>query len=126
MTDRCFTPRTARQMLDELRPAAESMCRLYRLMARRQPRRIAPDQRVDPVYFSLASRLQSTLERIRGRGVQIKDIQRGLLDFPARRAGREVLLCWKVGEPALAFWHDLDAGYTGRRPLDDDGPWDDF
>jgi hypothetical protein len=125
MPDRCFTPRTARQTLDELRPAAEAMCRLYRMMERRQPRRIAPDQWVDPLYFSLASRLHSTLEQIRNRGVQVKDVRQGLLDFPARRAGRQVLLCWKVGEPSLAYWHDLETGFAGRRPVDDDGPWDD-
>jgi len=51
------------------------------------------------------------------REIVLRDLDRGLLDFPALREGREVYLCWVDGEEDIAFWHDLDAGYAGRRPL---------
>lgn len=50
-------------------------------------------------------------------GVQVKDIEVGLVDFPADRGGETVLLCWKVGEEAVGYWHGLEEGYAGRKPL---------
>jgi hypothetical protein len=51
-------------------------------------------------------------------GVQLKDYARGLIDFPSMREGRVVLLCWQLGEgDRLEWWHDLEAGFTGRQPL---------
>ena len=51
-------------------------------------------------------------------GVQLKDYTRGLIDFPARRGGRIVLLCWQLGEgDEIEWWHDTDAGFAGRQPL---------
>jgi hypothetical protein len=51
------------------------------------------------------------------RDIVLRDFDRGLIDFPALRDGREVYLCWIDGEDDIAFWHDLDAGYAGREPL---------
>jgi hypothetical protein len=48
----------------------------------------------------------------------VRDIDRGLIDFPAIRDGQEVYLCWELGEDRVAWWHELDAGYGGRQPLD--------
>ena len=52
-----------------------------------------------------------------GLGIQLKDRRIGLVDFPSELDGRRVLLCWRLGEPAVQYWHDEDAGYAGRRPL---------
>jgi len=52
--------------------------------------------------------------------VVLRDLDRGLLDFPSLRDGHEVYLCWQEGEDAIGFWHEPDAGFGGRRPLDDD------
>jgi hypothetical protein len=60
-----------------------------------------------------------TFREFRQREIQIKDLDRGLVDFPAILGGREVFLCWEQGEPDIEFWHDLDAGYAGREPLGD-------
>ncbi len=49
--------------------------------------------------------------------IQLKDRRIGLVDFPSELDGRRVLLCWRLGEPAVQYWHDEDAGYAGRRPL---------
>lgn len=63
--------------------------------------------------------LRTILERIHSLGVVVRDVRAGLIDFPALRAGRVVYLCWKTGEPlSLAWWHDLEAGFAGRQPLD--------
>jgi hypothetical protein len=55
---------------------------------------------------------------IQDTGVLIKDINIGLLDFPALKDGREVYLCWQYGEGDIAFWHEVEAGYAGRQPIE--------
>lgn len=65
-------------------------------------------------YFE---RLEELIGRIQEMGVELKDINSGLLDFPAMRDGREVYLCWRYGEEAIRFWHEIDAGFAGRQPL---------
>ncbi len=63
-------------------------------------------------------RLDALVHRILDTGAQIKDINIGLLDFSAMKDGREVYLCWQYGEGEIAYWHEVDAGYTGRQPID--------
>jgi hypothetical protein len=64
-------------------------------------------------------RLREAAGRLREMEVVLRDLDRGLVDFPALRDGREVYLCWvEREEDEIAFWHDLDAGYAGREPLD--------
>ena len=65
----------------------------------------------------LRRELQAGLNQINELGVEVKDLQQGLLDFPALREGRQIYLCWRLGEPSVAFWHDLDTGFAGRQPL---------
>ncbi len=62
--------------------------------------------------------LNSLVERGRELGCEVKDIDQGLVDFRTERDGPEVYLCWKLGEPAIRWWHELDTGFTGRRPLE--------
>jgi hypothetical protein len=58
------------------------------------------------------------LAEIEARGIVLRDLERGLVDFPSRHpSGREVLLCWQLGEPDLAWWHLPEDGFAGRRPL---------
>jgi hypothetical protein len=61
--------------------------------------------------------MNGQLQRIQKMGVIVKDLERGLLDFPSVRDGREVFLCWELDENDIEFWHDLDAGYAGRERL---------
>lgn len=61
--------------------------------------------------------LQEELEKI---GVDIKDYRLGLVDFPAILDGREVCLCWQLGEDSVAYWHELDAGFSNRQPITSD------
>jgi hypothetical protein len=51
------------------------------------------------------------------RDIVVRDIEQGLIDFPGRREGREIYLCWRLGEEAVDFWHDKDTGFPGRQPL---------
>jgi hypothetical protein len=63
--------------------------------------------------------LRDSMMELRELEVVLRDLDRGLLDFPSLRDGREVYLCWQEGEDAIGFWHEPDAGFGGRRPLDD-------
>ncbi|HEU0024342.1 MAG TPA: DUF2203 domain-containing protein [Thermoleophilaceae bacterium] len=64
--------------------------------------------------------LRESLIGLRELGVVLRDLERGLVDFPSLRDGREVYLCWEEGEEEIGYWHEPDAGFSGRRPLDDD------
>jgi len=61
--------------------------------------------------------MRDAINVLRELGVQLKDLEVGLVDFPARHEGRDVLLCWRHGEERVAFWHEADAGFAGRRPV---------
>jgi hypothetical protein len=70
-------------------------------------------------YAEILHDLTSQMAELEGLGVQLKDFERGLVDFPSLREGRVVLLCWQMGEgDELEWWHDVDAGFAGRTPLD--------
>ena len=62
---------------------------------------------------------KDTLSEINAIGVQVKDLDIGLLDFPCKVDGEIVLLCWKMGEPTITHWHGTEEGYSGRRPIDE-------
>jgi hypothetical protein len=71
------------------------------------------------VYAEILCGLTAEMAELEGLGVQLKDFERGLIDFPSLRDGRVVLLCWQMGEgDELEWWHDVDAGFAGRTPLD--------
>jgi hypothetical protein len=69
-------------------------------------------------FAQLARELSGHVEHLNGLGVHVKDLDIGLLDFPAVRDGEDVLLCWRVGEDAVEWWHGLEEGYAGRKPVD--------
>lgn len=61
---------------------------------------------------------RDTLAELEEIGVQVKDLDKGLLDFPSVMDGQEILLCWKLGESEIGFWHSTEEGFAGRKPLD--------
>ncbi|MGI8961776.1 MAG: DUF2203 domain-containing protein [Bryobacteraceae bacterium] len=65
-----------------------------------------------------AQSLKAALEKLQEIGCQLKDIDTGLVDFPTLYHGKEVYLCWKLGESGIDFWHHVEDGYRGRRPVD--------
>jgi hypothetical protein len=133
MAERHFTTDEANEALERVRPVAESLVAHRRAFTVAAARRARLSQRIsgnggdfDPQE---PSELEEQLEReaeavaravdeLQGLGVQVKDLDRGLVDFPALRDGEEVLLCWQVGEDAVAYWHGLEEGFAGRKPLD--------
>lgn len=66
---------------------------------------------------ALAAELEHFHRELSELGVEFKDYTLGLVDFPAEQDGRPVYLCWRLGEPAVEFWHELQAGYSGRQPI---------
>jgi hypothetical protein len=80
------------------------------------PARVQEAQRV---VDEVASEIGLLVAELESAGVQVKDLDRGLVDFPARHpeSGDLVLLCWHLGEDRVAFWHGLDEGFAGRKPL---------
>jgi hypothetical protein len=132
MTTRYFTPDEANEALAEVRPAAEALVRHRRAMtvtAARQAKlvhRIAGNggdfdpqepRTLEEEFEREAREVAQCVERLERLGVVVKDLDRGLVDFPALREGEEVLLCWQVGEEEVAFWHGLDEGFAGRKAL---------
>ena len=132
---RLFTPLEANSALDEVRPVAE------RLVAVRARMRELAETQGDSILAiggngvgyaatdlkaaqseleELAEQAAEAVRELDAIGVVVKDLDLGLLDFPGLRDGEEVELCWQVGEDAVAYWHPLEAGFRGRKPID----WD--
>jgi hypothetical protein len=131
---RHFTLEQANEALDEVRPLAERMVEHRREVAVLLSRRaeltstiagnggdLDPGElaRVEAEIAEEAKGVARCVNEIHGLGAQVKDADEGLVDFPALRGDEEVLLCWKVGEDEIAFWHDLEEGFAGRRSIDD-------
>jgi hypothetical protein len=131
MAERTFTPEEANDALRQVRPLAERMVEVrarlgeledeqrevVRIVAGNGSGEGVGDART-PEFAKLARELQELVEQLTLLGVQVKDAETGLLDFPAVRHGERVLLCWKVGEPAVEWWHGTDDGFAGRREVD--------
>ena len=132
MTARYFTPEEANALLADVRTVAERLVAHRREMAVMASRRARDVQRIagnggdfDPQeprtleeeFEREGEALAQCIERLERLGVLVKDLDRGLVDFPALHDGKEVLLCWQVGEPEIAYWHGLDEGFAGRKAL---------
>lgn len=74
-------------------------------------------QRIRLRMQGIIDQMAAAVARIDALGITLRDIERGLIDFPALSGGREVWLCWQLGESDVAFWHDLESGFGSRRPL---------
>ncbi len=131
---RLFTPQEANELLATVRPLAERMVAgNRRLRALRDElgdlqKRVAGNgggidahaaARAQDRAAEAAQEVGEALEQLTELGVQVKDLDRGLLDFPTRdpRSGDLVLLCWELGERQIEFWHGPEEGYAGRKPL---------
>jgi hypothetical protein len=130
--ERAFTPEEANAALAEVRPLVERMVATRRVLLDAQRRQAELVARVasngggltPPDVAAAAAEVQQStaelvavLEELERLGVQVKDLDRGLVDFPCVHRGRVVLLCWELGEDEVAFWHGADEGYAGRKPL---------
>ena len=132
MADRTFTPDEANAALADVRPLAEQMVEAKRALDEAQEqsddaaRSISgngggiPPAELAALHEQLEQRtteLAAIVDELLELGVQVKDLDSGLVDFPSLRDGEQVLLCWRLGEDEVAFWHGLEDGFAGRRPL---------
>jgi hypothetical protein len=131
--ERIFTPEEANAVLRELRPVVERMVvHRHNLTAAQRHqaelvKQIAGNggdlqpsdlREAAAAIEHEAKAIAECIARINDAGVQIKSLEEGLLDFPARRGDEDVLLCWKLGEDEIAYWHGLEEGFAGRKPLE--------
>jgi hypothetical protein len=129
---RIFTPEEANDALAEVRPLAERMVEARGALADAQLEQaelvatIAGNgggvdsgaiARAGQEVERLAGEIVSCVQQIQDLGAVVKDVDTGLVDFPAVHRGREVLLCWRLGEEEVGHWHDLEGGFAGRREL---------
>ena len=107
-----------RALLDQLRESKEELtdAEAHEALAEAAPSNGGGEEgRQVGIAFLEVRRLLETIEQ---SGIVLRDIDRGLVDFPSLIDGREAYLCWELGEDDVGYWHDLDAGYGGREPLD--------
>src|ERR1700693_3067744 len=129
---RTFTPDEANASLVELRPIVERMVQHRRNLTEAQLQQAELVTRIagnggDMVPSDLhevaetiqreAAAISECAERISAVGAEVKSLEEGLLDFPALRGDEVVLLCWRLGEDEIQYWHRTDEGFTGRKPL---------
>lgn len=123
--ERHFTPEEANLTLGVVRPLLDRLLELRDQIVELRPELEAGLQkalgnggsRATGELMLLMDQVRELIDQVQSHGVLVKDIDQGLLDFPALREQREVFLCWKMGEPTIAYWHELDGGFAGRRPL---------
>lgn len=125
MSVRYFTVKEANALLPEINALMESLqARRANVVESRQPMvELLSRQQSDvggPVASALVQdfiAIEDLARQIRSYGCLIKDLNTGLVDFLSRRGDRDIYLCWRFGEPQIAFYHELHTGFAGRRPL---------
>jgi hypothetical protein len=130
---RRFTPKEANDALREIRPLVEELVSHRKEQQRLQADRLALAAKIagngGGIDAAILGELVEAEQRerveiarcvneIHGRGAIVKDLDEGLVDFPALREGVEILLCWRLGEAEVAYWHGLEEGFAGRKQLD--------
>jgi len=133
VADRYFTPQEANDALDDVRPLAERLVTHRRRLLAATAKRaglvaqiqgngggITPSDlsELEVEIEEQSTALQTCVGRLDELGVLVKDLDSGLVDFPSVREGQEILLCWRLGEDAVEFWHGVDEGFAGRKPLE--------
>jgi hypothetical protein len=126
MPNHYFTVEEANAALLTLRPIVASMLAARERIVAAQPalwpvlEKAAGNGGSDKASAVLVDfeTLRRNVKAVEGLGLELKDINTGLVDFLSQRDGRDVYLCWRFDEPKVAFWHDLEAGLAGRQPLE--------
>ncbi len=123
---RYFTPREANEKLDVIRPIIQEMMQIGDKIREHQPELWSAVEKSagnggNPMLSKLLKdfdRLDLLLHQIQDMGITVKDLQVGLIDFPAWHVDHEVYLCWKYGENDIQFWHEIEEGFAGRQMID--------
>ena len=125
-TERIFTFREANDTLSQLRPLVEELRNEWDHVKSLNPKiqKAREKAHLDAFsphgvdYVESVSHVMLLMSQIREMGVLIKDLDKGLCDFPFLKEDRVVYLCWHLGEDSIDYWHDIEAGFGGREPLD--------
>jgi hypothetical protein len=109
-------------MLEELRTAKIRLDQVSVALNRLSPAMRSNGHRENAVQLELelnglAEKLSRGIDRIAAMGIEVKDLNEGLIDFPSQRGDRIVYLCWRLGEDRIRYWHEIDAGFAGRKPI---------
>jgi len=121
-----YTPREANDLLEIVRPMVGDLMAIGERIRAHQPEIWAVVEKSagnggNPELSRLLpdfDRLDALLHRLQDMGIEVKDLTTGLIDFPALKDGREIYLCWKYNEGLIQFWHEVEAGFAGRQPID--------
>lgn len=122
---RYFTLEQANEALKIIQPAMAQIMEIRQDILSKQPEtwpvlEKAAGNGGSKVTSELAiqfGRLEKLVHQIQNTGATLKEINSGLVDFLAKREGRDVYLCWQYGEDGVSYWHDIEAGFAGRQPL---------
>ncbi len=117
-----FTLDEANRALAYVRPVIEDLCSCYEQVVelRRRIEQCTQDEPLEVLesdYERAMDNLSQFVDELHHVGVEIKDFEKGLVDFPALTNGREVSLCWHMGEARIQAWHEVDAGFAGRQDV---------
>jgi hypothetical protein len=112
--------RTIIQLKEEYETADAELSRINQRIALTGGMNLPRDQiqQIRARKDTSANGVKAAVEEIQEIGCQLKDIETGLVDFPTLYRGKEVYLCWKLGESGIGFWHHIEDGYRGRHPID--------
>jgi hypothetical protein len=109
--------RRRKQTIDQLeQELSQSAARIMMLGGSIPDHEELTKKRAEALRFT--AQLKQAIDRIQATGCVVKDLDEGLVDFPSLLDGQEVYLCWKLGEERIAYWHGLEEGFSGRKPLD--------
>jgi len=117
---RYFTIEEANRALVYLRRVIDDLQAAYRqvvALRRRIERGGSQTADAERAYEGAMDQLSDLVDEVHAVGVELKDFERGMIDFPSWRDGREVLLCWEAGETAVTHWHEVDGGVSERQPV---------
>ena len=127
MEERIFTLTEAQALIPQLRSVLEEINEEWNRIRELHPeiqkaRDNAPFDgfsKFGVTYVEAVSHLMVLMHQIKEMGVLLKDVDKGLCDFPYMRQGRVVYLCWQLGEERIEYWHDIESGYAGRKLIED-------
>ena len=135
MADRYFNRQEAEELLPSIAPEleqvrkrkqtadrlnqelAQAAARIMVLGGSMPPHQDLAKKRAESLRVT--AQVQQAVDKIQETGCVVKDVDEGLVDFPSLRDGQEVYLCWKLGEERIAYWHGIEEGFAGRKPLDE-------
>lgn len=121
-----YTPKEANHQLEVVRPMVAELMTISDRIRAHQPEIWSVVEKSagnggNPTLSKMLpdfDRLDLVLHQLQDMGIEVKDLTTGLIDFLALKDGREVYLCWKYNEGTIQYWHEIEAGFAGRQPID--------